>query len=404
MDKRVAVIGIVVVLVLPLVGLLTRADPAKPVEAQPAALRALAPVILASGSLVYENQVTLGPELLAKVEKVLGKEGDQVSAGQLLMRLDAEAIKAELSRLDSSRRGAVIDMQRRTDSAALQGDRLSRYDVLRREGMIESIKFDEINNQKRSADLDLMGAKEAVRQIEFQIREAQQRLAQTEIRSPIDGRIINVGIKAGETAIPSAGGVPGSVLFVIAQTDGMIADVDIDEADIVRVRVGQRARIVPAGASQDGADSSVEQIAMASRSVAGQGKVFPVKLRLTREQAHRFRAGTTCRAELFLGEGAAPVLAVPLQALRYEDGQKNGGDQKASLFVMSGGQAHQRNVELGLSDDASVQVTKGLALGDSVITGPFKTLRFLHDGDPVVLAGPDAAEHRTAAASSAGAR
>lgn len=386
MARRVAALAVVAVLVLPTLAYLARADDAKPVDVETARQRILSPVILASGSLVYENQVTLAPELLAKVKEVRVREGSQVRAGDVLIKLDSEAIRAELSRLESSKRSAIIEIQRRQSDAQHAADQLARFNELHRLGMVESSKFDDVRNQKTNADLEVLGGREAAKQVEFQIREAQQQLAQTEIRSPIDGRITSIGVKIGETAIPSAGGIPGSILAIIAQTDGLLAEVNVDEADIGRVRIGQSARIVPAGETQGSIGANVVQIAMMSSLVNGQGHVFPVKLKLAQEQKGAFRAGTTCRAELLTGDGAHPVLAVPIQALRYDDAQKDSGGRRAHVYVVRDGRVQSRVVELGTSDDTYVQVTEGLRDGDAVVTGPYKTIRFLHDGDKVLPA------------------
>jgi HlyD family secretion protein len=109
----------------------------------------------------------------------------------------------------------------------------------------------------------------------------------------------------------------------------------------------------------------------------------------------------TCRAEILLGDGAKPVLSVPLQAIRYDEAAKDPGAQRAALFVVRDGRAQLRKVELGVSDDAFVQVTSGVSPGEDIVTGPHATLRFLRDGDHVVLARADA---RQAAVSSVPAR
>jgi HlyD family secretion protein len=401
MGKRLAMLGAGCVIAFIAAAHFGKPDSAKQVEAEPARPRTLAPAVLASGTLVYEHQVTLGPELLAKVTRVLVKEGDEVRPGQLMMRLDDESVQAELSKLESSRRAALVDIERRHGKVDLERQRFERYSELHRQGMVESIKFDEVRNVKNQAALDLISSRESVRQIESQIQEARQRLRQTEIKSPIGGRVTRIGMQVGETAVPSAGNVPGSTLVEVADTGSVLAEINVDEADIARIRIGQRAKVVPPGSEQAVLEARVEQIAMSSRTIAGQGKVFSVKLRLAAGSTDAYRSGMTCRAEILLGDGAKPVLSVPLQAIRYDEAAKDPGAQRAALFVVRDGRAQLRKVELGVSDDAFVQVTSGVSPGEDIVTGPHATLRFLRDGDHVVLARADA---RQAAVSSVPAR
>ena len=384
MSKRIAIAVATGVFALPLVAYLTRTDAPKPVEVAVVRPRVLTPVILASGSLVYENQVTLVPELLAKVKEMHVAEGDHVKPGDLLMRLDSEAIRAELSRLDSSKRSALLETDRRLGNARQMQIQWARYAELNREGMIPISKFEDAGIQKANADLDVQSGREAARQVDFQIREAQQQLSQTEIRSPIEGQVVSVGIKGGETAIPSSGGIPGSTLAVIAQTTGMLAEVNVDEADIERVQLGQHARIVPAGSGSSPIDATVLRIAMMSHAINGQGRTFSVKLRIASDQATGLRAGTTCRAELLTGGAASPQLAIPLQALRYDEAQKDVAGQHAHVFVAEHDRVSSRAVDLGISDDSHVQITRGLRENETVVTGSYKTMRFLRDGDKVV--------------------
>jgi HlyD family secretion protein len=224
-------------------------------------------------------------------------------------------------------------------------------------------------------------------QTEAQLKEARERLAKTEIRAPIDGKVTAVFIKAGETAVPSAMSIAGSDLMVIANTASMYAEVNVDEADVARVNVGQAASIVPAAFPDKSWKGTVEQVAISPKSAAGQSKTYLVRIKLN-EPRERFLPGMSCRAEISTrGTDSARTLAVPVQAVRYEDSDEvNKKSGKASVFIAQDGKALKRDVEPGAADDAYIEIVKGITSGERVVTGPAKVLRFLHDGDRVTVA------------------
>src|SRR5687767_15998147 len=109
----IAVGAIVALIALPVVVKLSRGDTAKVVELERVAPRALTPTVLASGSLTYESQVTLTPEVTGRVKEILVAEGDQVSRDQLLMRLDPRAPQAAIEQSKALVRQSRLSIERR---------------------------------------------------------------------------------------------------------------------------------------------------------------------------------------------------------------------------------------------------------------------------------------------------
>jgi HlyD family secretion protein len=144
---------------------------------------------------------------------------------------------------------------------------------------------------------------------------------------------------------------------------------------------------VPAAFPDKTLQGTVEQVAIAPRQQAGQNKSYPVRIRLTNTAGVIFHPGMSCRAEVLTGSLADDkVLAVPVQALRYEDNpDKSAKAEKslASVFVHDGSRAVKRAVSTGTADDSYIAVTAGLKEGERVIVGPAKTLLFLLDGEKV---------------------
>ena len=138
-------------------------------------------------------------------------------------------------------------------------------------------------------------------------------------------------------------------------------------------------------------------MAISPRQNAGQSKSYPVRIRLVATDDVKFHPGMSCRAEVSTRrEGAPRTLAVPVQAVRYEEVQK---DEKtiASVFVVDGGKARRRVVETGAADDAHIEITRGLKEHEELVTGPAKTLRFLRDGDRVTVTAADSSNDKDGA-------
>ena len=343
--------------------------------------------MLASGSLTYESQVTLAPEVTGRVKEILVEEGDEVKRDQLLMRLDPRAPQAAIEQSQAQVRQARLSIERRQVDYDSQLTKVKRFEALKANGMVDANSLEALASARDLAEVDLRTSREQLSQAQAQLSQAEEQLAKTEIRSPLNGKVTAIYVKVGQTAVPSFSGISGSVLVDVADTTSIDAEINVDETDIARVRVGAEARVVPAAFPDKTLSGTVDQVAIAPRQQAGQNKSYPVRIRLTNTDGVTFHPGMSCRAEVLTNaKDDAKVLAVPVQALRYEDNpDKSSSAEKsvASVFVHDGGRAVKRTVATGTADDSYIAVTSGLKEGDQIIVGPAKTLLFLIDGEKV---------------------
>lgn len=384
---------IAAVVIVP-VGLKLARSESQVVETEEVSLRTISPSILASGTLTYQSEVKLVPEVIGRVREVLVKEGDFVEQGQLLLRLDPTAALAEIAQLEAALRQSQLNIERQRVTLRNQQAKWTRFQALKAQGLIDTNTYDDVAYQRELAEVELNTSLEMLKQTEAQLKQARERLAKTEFRAPISGTVTAVLIEVGETAVPSAMSIAGSDLMTVADTRSMFAEVNVDETDIARVAVGQSASVVPAAFPDQSWQGTVEHVALSPRQAAGQSKTYPVKIRLAGNQHLKFHPGMSCRVEIATrsGEGAK-ALAVPVQAVRYE---QTGANKRAaaSVFVVEGGRARKRSVETGTADDTYIEIVRGLTAGESVVTGPAKILRFLKDGDriSVSLSAPAATQ------------
>ena len=386
--KQWIVVGALVALIaLPVVLKLSRGGTDKVVDLERVTGHALTPTVLASGTLTYESQVTLAPEVTGRVKEILVEEGDQVKRDQLLMRLDPAAARAAIEQSQAQVRQAKLSIERRQVDFDAQVVKLKRFEALQEKGLYDANSLQELTSQRNLAEVDLRTSREALSQAQAQLSQAEEMLAKTEIRSPLDGKVTAIYVKVGQTAVPSFSGISGSVLLDVANTASIDAEINVDETDIARVRMGAQARVVPAAFPDKTLLGVVDQVAIAPRIQPGQNKSYPVRIRLTNAAGVIFHPGMSCRAEVLTNsKDDASVLAVPVQAVRYEDNpDKSSKAEKsiASVFVYANGRASKRAVSTGTADDSYIAISTGLNEGEQVIVGPAKTLLFLVDGEKV---------------------
>ncbi len=406
MNKKWIAIGALAALVIvPVTIKLMRGGDARKVEVELVTRRVLTPSILASGALTYESQVNLTPEVAGRVQDILVEEGDAVKKNQLLMRLDPAQSLAEIAQIEAQIRQAELTIERRTVDRDAQAVKLKRNEALRAQGLIQASAYDDVVTQEEMAEVDLRTSREMLSQTQAQLKQARERLAKTEIRSPIDGKVTAIFIKAGETAVPSVTSIAGSQLMQVADTTSVYAEINIDETDIARVKVGAQAKIVPAAFPDKTLNGTVEQVAIWPRqAVGGQNKSYPVKVRLAANDQLTFHPGMSCRAEVLTQQASdARTLAVPVQAVKYDDAEKKSDKPKSSVFVVVDGKAVKRSVDTGTADDSYIEITKGLNENEQVVVGPAKTLHFLRDGERVATAAIKAAPNSASAGGTASA-
>ena len=259
-----------------------------------------------------------------------------------------------------------------------------------------------------------------------QARQSAQQLAQTAIYSPISGTVSKLNVELGERVVGTAQ-MQGTELMRIARLDAMTLEADINENDVVRIQIGDSARVEIDAYPDEPLVGRVSQIANSAR-VEGAGTAqavtnFPVEIRITgaggsaartalasadegmpqRSRRVQLRPGMSGTVDVFT-RGVPRAVVVPIQAvavrdfneIRREQLRTDGADRDAIeavpdeedlrrvVFVVENDEVSMREVTTGIADDTHIEVTSGLAGGERVVTGPFAILRTeLEDGDAV---------------------
>lgn len=379
-DKRwIAGAVLVLAVAVPLALKRVTGDSGTPVDFATVAEQQVRPSILASGTLAYKVEVNLTAEVLARVASIAVEEGDVVEKGQLLLRLDPETYNNIIAREEAGVRQNRISIERQRAVVALRKQQYERSQRLAEAQLIDRNRLDEDRNQYVVAEADLKSSEEALRRATAVLSDAREQRAKTEIRAPIAGRIVSLPIKVGEVAIPSTASLAGAQLMKIADTSAIQAEVKVDEADVAKIRMGQRADVFAAAYPDNSLKGNVEKIAL-TPTVDGQGRSYRVTLAIEAPKDLLLRSGMSARAVIYLGDGGKS-LAVPVESVISETPEKN--VVKRYVWLATDGKARKTAVTTGLSDDRWESIESGVKAGDRIIVGPSKTLRRLRDGDSV---------------------
>ena len=359
------------------------------VYAEAAARRDIQQVVKATGEIDPRVKVNISAHVVAKIEKLFVNEGDWVEKGQPFLRLEQNVFVADRDQWAAQLRSAETAVRRQEVALADAASKLRRAQLLYNGGFFTAEQLENAQLAERSARLQLEEARDLVSQDRANLLRAQTDLGKTVIYAPISGQVIALNAKEGEVVVSGTMNNAASVIGTIADMSEVLAEVDVDETEIVQVQPGQRAELKVDALPKRVYHGKVTEVGSSGYNRPSQPDVtfFKVKVLLGDSDRH-LRSGMSVRAEIET-QADKGALLVPIQAVveRPPLGASGGNDVKV-VFVVAGGKAHQRKVDTGISDETRVEVMSGLRPGEQVVTGPYRSLRDVKDGDPVRIGTP----------------
>jgi HlyD family secretion protein len=380
------------ILATPLLARLLTGRAAQSVEGQHPAYRILTTSILASGNFVYDGQVELSSQVIGRVIGIGVHEGDPVRAGQTMLQIDNDVYKAAR---DQQTANYNIQKQHNVGQREIvtsEQNRFARVATLSDRGFVTKQQVEDAKRALVAAETGLRATELSVDQARAALDQSDRELDKTTIRSPIDGFVTSLNIKTGEIAVPSTIGIQGAPLVTIARYGSLLLELNVGEADVARVRPGQTVAIHPVAYPNATLHGRVDSISLTQRRPQGAlpvqndtGRAYTVKVTFKSPPGVSLRSSMTCRAEIFIN-GAKRLLSLPLQSVFTDDenGAEGGsGSPQSYVLVASAGIVSRRDVTLGASDDAFVEIRSGVNSRDTVLTGPYKLIKFLRGGEAV---------------------
>lgn len=309
-----------------------------------------APVLSGSGYVVTgDRYVSIGVRVPGRIDRYFIEEGQTVRRGDPLVQLDDRDYRAAVGRAEAS-----LDLARA--NRELAEAELRRGEQLMRAGVISQQELDVLRNK---ADV----ARASIGQLEAELASARVNLEYTTLRAPMDGVVLAKLKEVGEIAVP--GGFAGSGDLVrIANLSDMRAEVDVNEADLDRVRMGGAARVTP-DAYPD--RHYAAQVVKLYPQVDRQKGTLKVEVKIL-EPDDKLLPDMSARVT-FLGEPPAEgsaaeqkVVLVPPAALRRDN-------EGSFVWRVENGRVQRAAVETAGDVGDRVRVVSGLAGGEALVVG-----------------------------------
>jgi HlyD family secretion protein len=348
--------------------------------------------VTANGKVQATKKVDISATIPGQITMLAVKEGDRVTKGQLLLTIDAVNPRAAARSNEFSMQALLRDQQ--SAQANLQQ---ARSDLKRAEEnftarIIPEAEITRARTTVATAEAAASAASERVQQARATLEGARDTLAKTQVRSPMDGIVTAKRVEEGEVAVIGIQNSPGTVLLTISDMSVVETELEVDETSIPTVKLGQEARIrIDAYPNQTFKGVVTEVGGSPILPAAGQASnaiKFLVKVQIQNPPPD-IKPGLSVSSDILTGF-RPKALVVPIQALVIRDREVKPEDAAAGtprdeegVFLMEDGKAKFQPIKTGLLGELSLEVTEGLKGGETLITGPFKSLRTLKPGDAV---------------------
>ena len=415
-----AVILIVGALALKKSGVLGENKQGTEVEIAKVSQRTVIETVSATGKIQPEIEVKISSEVSGEIIALPVKEGQIVKKGDLLVRVNPELYVSGLSRSKSglsNTKAGLSQADAQFKEAKASYDRNKR---LYEKGIVSRSEWDKAVAAYEGAQAARDAAYYNVQSASATVNESKENLGKTAIYAPVDGTISRLDVELGERVLGTQQ-MAGTEMMRVANLNNMEVEVDVNENDIVKIEIGDEAKVeVDAYLKKEfkGIVTSISNSASTALS-ADQVTNFKVKVRIVKESYadlikgkpanfSPFRPGMTATVDI-ITTTKENVIAVPISSVVMRTdttaNRVSGLDEKENeeesgevveevksknekryecVFVKSGDKVNLRIVETGIQDDMYIEIISGLKQGETIVTGPYTVVsKELNPGDKV---------------------
>jgi len=391
MKRKFWIIGGAVLFVLVVVGLAYPKDNGTMISVSKVGRENLVSKVSANGKVQAVRKADLSANVMGQVTRLAVKEGDVVKEGQFLLEIDPSRTKAAVEGLDAAKQAAAADLASSKSRLEQARSDFNRAETNRNAGLISEADLENVRTLLATAESAAQASAKRVEQATAGLQEAQVTHSKTVILSPMNGVVTARRIEEGETAVIGVQNQPGTVLLTISDMSKVETEMEVDEAAIPNVKLGQSAQIRIDAYPNKTFKGIVTEVGGSPilRTSTQEAIKFKVKIEI-KDPPDTIKPGLSAQADIFTGS-SDNALSIPFQALIVRDivlkeGEKfNQGDKRdeEGVYLVEGDKVKFVAVETGLTGDLSVEVISGLKEGDVVASGPLRTLRELKDGTKV---------------------
>jgi HlyD family secretion protein len=408
-------VGVVLVGIFAMAAMKQRQGKTTAVEMSRATRENVISHVKAPGKIEPFTLVKMSATLPGKVTQLNVAEGDKVRRGQVLLRLDPAQYQADLMRA----RSALASAESRRSQAKFNMERakqnLDRRAALAKRNLVSADELEQFSTANSVAQEEYQASLHAVGEARASLDAAEDNVTKTTFVAPFDGVVSQLNVEKGENVITGTMNNPGTQILSVADTSRMIVRTNVDETDVVDVKVGQMATIKVDAWPDSVYHGQVIEVGSTAKGASdltgSQQSNFEVKV-VFLDHVPGIRPGMTADVDIQTHEHKN-ALAIPIQSVvvRTQRELDEARDKKKGIKKAAGNASAMENetetqkkakdkeitgvfvvrknvavfvpVRPGISSDLNTEIDGDLQPGDQVVSGPYKELRALKDGDQV---------------------
>jgi HlyD family secretion protein len=423
--KRYIIFGSIGLLLLWIISSIISSKREKPipVTTEKAVRKTIVQTVSATGKVQPETEVKISPEVAGEIIELPVEDGMPIKKGDLLVRIKPDSYKAQLEQQEAGISSAkAINLQQKASMTKAEQDLRRSQDLFTKKMIAES----DFTAAQAAYDMAKNTHESSLHQIEqaqASSSQARDSLAKTTIYSPLEGTVTVLNSKLGERVV-ATNQFAGTEVMRVADLTHMQAVVDVNENDVVNVKLGDKCNIKIDAYADRKFKGTVQQIANTGKTTGAgtQEEVtnFEVKIRVDDHDVS-LRPGLSCTADIETNV-VKNVVAVPMQSVTIRTGDSNlspeelekrkqkvaardKGDNDAEVtnsrqekqeqkeereklakvvFLKNGSKAQMVKVTTGIADDSYMEIKSGIKEKDEVISGSYSAIsRKLKDGAKV---------------------
>lgn len=349
---------------------LFQAAPAPQYITAKAAVEDIQDTVLASGTFEAIQQVSVGAQVSGRVVKLHVKLNDTVKAGDLVAEIDSLTQQNNLKKAQAALTVAQANLT--SEQATLSKVKLEyeRQQKLRKTDAISKADFEQAQASYKMSQAKIKALQAQIDQAKVDVSIAELNLGYTQITSPVDGTVVAIVTKEGQTVNANQS---APTIIKVANLDQMTVKAEISEADVTRTKAGQKVFFTILGEPDTRYDGVLREIEPAPESIASESlsssssanstAIYYNGLFDVENADHKFRIDMTTEVNIVRAE-ALQAVVIPASALKTK------GQGKYFIRVLGAdGQVQERQVKVGINNKVSAQILEGLQPDEEVIMG-----------------------------------
>jgi HlyD family secretion protein len=414
--KRWVFLGLTLLVIGGIVFQMTRGPAPIVITTDKAAVRDITQTVSATGKIRPETEIKISPEVAGEIIELPVVDGQFVHRGDVLVKIKPDNYIAAVQQAEASLSAAEADsLQRKSQMLNDQLDLRRAQDIYQKRVMSET-DFKAAQTKSEVSEAAYQAAVHRVDQAKSALDQAKVLLDKCVIYSPIDGTVSVLNSELGERVV-ATGDFAGTEVMRVANLDGLEARVDVNENDVVNVKVDDPVRVRIDAYPGHEFHGKVKRIA-STATVQNQGTQqevtnFEVRIQILQPD-RKIRPGMSASVEVET-QTVHNVVSIAIQSVtvRSKDNGKTaeqlkndrlkdqGGVSSADaerldrkrlgrvVFLKQGDKARMIPVESGIADDNYIEIRTGIKPGDEVVSGSYAAIsRELKDGSPVKIEPP----------------